>query len=92
MYFILTYFTVPDYTERRMPFRQAHLEHVAGFYDRGMVLMGGALSDPADKAIIIFRCSSADLVHDFARHDPYVKNGVVSSWEVRPWNVVIGQQ
>ena len=27
---------------------------------------------------------------DFARRDPYVANGLVTKWTVRPWAVVIG--
>src|SRR6266567_1598770 len=31
-------------------------------------------------------------VEAFARKDPYVVNGLVKKWEVRPWNVVIGNE
>src|SRR5262249_45052126 len=27
-----------------------------------------------------------------ARNDPYVVNGLVKKWEVRPWRVVVGQE
>ena len=30
------------------------------------------------------------FVEDFARHDPYVVNGLVTQWEARPWAIVIG--
>jgi len=30
------------------------------------------------------------LPESFARHDPYVINGLVKRWEVRPWTAVIG--
>jgi uncharacterized protein YciI len=33
---------------------------------------------------------SAAPVEEFARADPYVTSGLVSSWRVRPWNVVVG--
>lgn len=26
----------------------------------------------------------------YARQDPYVVNGLVARWEIRPWTVVIG--
>jgi uncharacterized protein YciI len=26
----------------------------------------------------------------FAAADPYVRNGLVTSWRVRPWTVVVG--
>ena len=27
---------------------------------------------------------------NFAKHDPYVMNGLVKRWEVRAWSVVVG--
>ena len=30
------------------------------------------------------------LAEEFARQDPYVINGVVTTWSVRPWMVVVG--
>ena len=32
-----------------------------------------------------------DVVDDFAKADPYVKEGLVRTWKVRPWTVVVGQ-
>ena len=29
---------------------------------------------------------------NFARSDPYVRNGLVTRWEVRSWTVVIGNE
>jgi len=28
----------------------------------------------------------------FVGQDPYVRHGLVRSWKVRPWNVVIGNR
>jgi hypothetical protein len=52
--------------------------------------MGGALGDPADTAILIFKTDDRAAVEDFARNDPYVKAGLIVEWTVRPWTVVIG--
>ena len=60
------------------------------FVARGEVVMGGALGDPPDGAMLIFKGPSATAAEDFARRDPYVTNGLVTRWQVRPWNVVIG--
>jgi hypothetical protein len=30
------------------------------------------------------------VVEDFVRRDPYVTNGIVTRWRIRPWTVVIG--
>ncbi|HSI77621.1 MAG TPA: YciI-like protein [Lunatimonas sp.] len=90
MYYILTYHTVADYVNRRVPFRNEHLALAKSYCDRGIMIMGGALANPVDKAVVIFKSNSTEDVEEFIRQDPYVQNGLVDSWEIREWNVVVG--
>jgi uncharacterized protein len=90
MYYLLFYTTVENYVERRAPFRTAHLELAEAAHRSGALVMAGALADPADGAVLVFRGDSPSVAEDFARNDPYVKNGLITSWKVRPWTVVIG--
>ena len=30
------------------------------------------------------------MVEAFVEQDPYVRNGLVTSWHIREWNVVVG--
>lgn len=87
-YFILTYITVTDYIERRAPFREIHLSLATEFEQMGVLIMAGALN-PADKAILVFHCDDESFVEDFVSRDPYVKNGLITSWEIRKWDVVV---
>jgi uncharacterized protein YciI len=89
-YFMLIYKTVDNYVERRAPFRSGHLSYAEASRARGELFMGGALSDPADTAILVFRAESRAVVEEFARNDPYVRAGLIVEWSVRPWTVVIG--
>jgi uncharacterized protein YciI len=89
-YFALSYDVVPNFIERRTPFREAHLRLVRDAHDRGLLVLAGALGDPPDGALLVFRGDSASAVEDFARADPYVREGLVTAWHVRPWAVVIG--
>jgi hypothetical protein len=89
-YYILFYKTVDDYVERRKPHRQEHLELAKNAFKNGTLIMGGALSDPADSAILIFKGESELVAEEFAKNDPYVKNGLIVEWSVRLWNVVVG--
>jgi len=91
MHYILFYTTADDYMERRGEFRQLHLDMANKAVENGEIVMGGALADPPDRAIIVFKGDSPEIVENFAKNDPYVINGIVTSWEVRPWNVVIGE-
>jgi len=90
--FALTYDVVPDFKDRRMPFREAHLQRVREAHDRGLLLLAGALGDPPDAALLVFRSDSAAAAEEFARADPYVREGLVVSWRARPWTVVVGAE
>ena len=88
-YFALFYQLVDDYLARRPAFRAEHLRGAEAAVQRGELILAGALSDPTDRALLVFR-AAREAVEDFATHDPYVTNGLVTHWEIRPWTVVIG--
>ncbi|MBN1446418.1 MAG: YciI family protein [Bacteroidetes bacterium] len=90
MYHILIYHTASDYLERRAAFRDDHLTYARAAYERGELLLAGAFADPPDMALLVFKDTDPAVIEEFARGDVYVRNGVVTSWEVRPWTVVIG--
>lgn len=83
---------VPDFIAKRAPFREEHLGLAREMYDRGELVLAGALTDPPDSALLIFKTLDPKPVEDFVRNDPYVKNGLVKSWEIRPWTVVVGNR
>ena len=89
-YFALIYEVVDDFVARRATFRDEHLRLARNAHDRGELLLAGALSDPVG-ALLVFRCANKSAAEDFARRDPYVTNGLVKKWAVRPWTVVVGQ-
>lgn len=91
MHYLLFYDTVPDYTERRAPLRGAHLAHARAAVGRGELLLGGALADPVNGAVLLFRGETPTVAEAFARSDPYVLAGLVTSWRVRPWTTVVGE-
>ena len=90
MHFILFYKTVEGYIEKRAPFRAEHLKLAQAARDNGSLVMAGALADPADGAVLVFKGDSPAVAEEFARNDPYVKNGLITEWHVRAWTVVIG--
>lgn len=91
-YFALFYHVVDDFVSRRTPFRDEHLRLAREAHRRGDLLLAGALNDPADRALLVFRAQDSAVVEQFARSDPYVTGGLVTRWEVRPWMVVIGNE
>ncbi len=91
MYYLLFYDVVADYAERRAAFRAAHLERAQRVVERGELILGGALANPVDGAVLLFRASSPAVAEAFALADPYVTNGLVTRWRVREWRTVAGK-
>jgi uncharacterized protein YciI len=88
-YYALFYDVVDDFVIRREPHRDEHLRLAEEAKKRGELFLAGALRDPVDRALLVFRAATSSVAEDFARNDPYVTNGLVTGWEVRPWDVVI---
>jgi hypothetical protein len=91
-YYALLYELVDDMVTRRVPFREEHLRLAREACDRGELLLAGALSEPVDRALLVFHVDDKSKVESFARRDPYVVNGLARKWEVRPWNIVVGDE
>ena len=89
MHLLLEYTLADDYLERRAALREDHLALAREAHDRGELLLAGALPDPYDRALLVWT-APREVVERFVAADPYVTNGLVTSWIVRPWNVVIG--
>jgi hypothetical protein len=87
-WYVLQYEVVDDYLERRPAFREEHLALANTARDRGELVMAGAF-DPPEGALLVFRTDDSSIPERFANEDPYVRNGLVTSWRVRRWAVVI---
>ena len=90
MHYLLMYDVIDNYVAARVPFRKLHLQHAIAAHQRGELILGGALANPADGAVILFQGDSPKTAVDFANADPYVLNGLVTRWRVREWTTVIG--
>lgn len=90
LYFLLFYEGVEDYAQVRVPWRPAHLQLARESHARGELVQAGALVQPTDGSVLLFRGDSAEVAERFARDDPFVREGVVKRWYVREWTTVIG--
>jgi uncharacterized protein len=88
-HYLLSYTLAPDYMERRGALRDPHLQLGWDASAAGELLLGGALEEPVDQALLVF--TSAAAAEAFARADPYVIEGLVTEWSVRPWRTVLGE-
>jgi uncharacterized protein YciI len=91
MHYLLFYEAGEDYVARRAEFRSAHLELAWAASARGELILGGALADPVDGSVLLFKGDSPAVAENFARVDPYVTSGIVKRWHVRQWNTVAGE-
>lgn len=93
IYSVLLYeYAAKDQTEltaKRTPLRPAHLKHAEAAASRGLLALGGAWGDAPMGGMLIFRTSDQSAIRAFAEADPYVTSGLVKSFSVRPWTVVI---
>jgi uncharacterized protein YciI len=90
-HFLLLYDVADDYLSRRSGFRRAHLQKAWEAHARGELVLGGALTDPPDGAVLLFKGDSPAAAEAFAATDPYVLNGLVKRWRVREWTTVVGE-
>jgi uncharacterized protein YciI len=90
-HYLLMYDLTDDYLARRGEFRGVHLKLAWEAAKRGELVLGGALGEPVDAAVLLFKGESAKIAEDFAKVDPYVMNGLIKSWRVRPWTTVVGE-
>jgi uncharacterized protein YciI len=90
MHYLLFYELSDDYLARRGEFRGAHLNMAWKASERGELVLGGALANPLDGAVVLFKGDSPEVAEKFARADPYVANGIVKRWYVREWTTVAG--
>ncbi|HEX7136411.1 MAG TPA: YciI-like protein [Vicinamibacterales bacterium] len=88
-YFALFYDLVDNFVERRQPYRAEHLALLDEAQRAERLILAGPLKPP-DTALLVFRAETAAEVEAVVARDPYVANGLVKSWHVREWTVVIG--
>jgi uncharacterized protein YciI len=90
VHYLLFYDVVPDYVERRTTLRAEHLALAGAAHARGELVLAGALADPVDGAVLVFRGDSPAAAEAFAAADPYVRHGLVTQWRIRHWTTVVG--
>jgi len=91
MHYLLFYEVGEDYVSRRATFRKEHLEKAWRANERGELVLAGALANPVDGAVLLFKGDSAEVAERFAKVDPYVTSGAVRRWYVREWTTVVGE-
>lgn len=90
MHYLLSYELADDYLARRGAYRDEHLRLAWAAQARGELVLGGALAEPVDTAVLLFSGETDRAAQAFVAADPYVRAGLVRAWLIRPWTTVVG--
>jgi uncharacterized protein YciI len=86
---VLFYASAPDVRAKAPAHFPAHKARLDAFHARGDLLLVGTFGDPQEQgSMAVF--ASRDAAEAFVADDPFVREGVVASWELREWNEIYG--
>lgn len=89
-HFVLLMDFSDEYEAKRPQYRNEHLTKAWAAVERGELILAGALTEPLDTGLILFKGEGPEVVEKFAAEDPYINNGLVRSWRIREWATVVG--
>ena len=89
-YLLLTLDYVEDILEKRDPYRAEHIAGAKAQEEAGKCVLAGALQNPTDKGVFVFKDCDEAYVKAFVEGDAYYKAGLVPSYTIRPWMIVVG--
>ena len=72
-YLLLTLEYVDDMVEKRGPYREEHLAGARKGFDEGKIVMAGALMDPVDAGVFVFKNCEREEVEAFVEADAYTR-------------------
>jgi len=88
MLFVIIGHDGPRGAELRPTVRPAHLENLRPLVEQGRVIVGGPFTDGSGSLMVVEMESEAAAI-EFARTDPYTKEGVFERVEVKPFRKVV---
>jgi uncharacterized protein len=88
MLFVIIGYDGSDGARLRPRVRPAHLENLKPLVEQGRVVIGGPFTDSSGSLMVIDFDSEA-AAQEFARNDPYTKQGVFARVEVKPFRQVV---
>jgi uncharacterized protein len=89
MKFVLFYELAPDGISKIKANIEEHKARLQEFHSRGVLLMAGAFANPSEGALGIF--TTREAAEEFIKGDPFILNGVVSTWRLQEWNEVLAE-
>lgn len=88
MLFVIIGHDGPRGAALRPTVRPAHLENLRPLVEQGRVLVGGPFTDGSGSLIVV-EMENETAAMEFARNNPYTKEGVFERVEVKPFRKVV---
>ena len=86
--YVVLYESSEDVLEKAPVHYPEHSRYADRFQAGGTLELIGPFADPQTQgSMAVF--NSREAAEEFVAGDPFVLNGVVASWTVRPWNEVL---
>jgi uncharacterized protein len=86
MKYVLTYGPATDLNKARALFAE-HAAKWDKYRNDGRLLMIGPFANPEEGALAVF--TTGEAARAFVDEDPFVSQGVVSSWKISEWREAI---
>lgn len=67
--------------------RPAHREYLTRLIQQGKLVISGPFCDDSG-GLLVYEAETVEQVEKLIAEDPFAKQGVFISWEIRPWNVI----
>jgi uncharacterized protein len=71
--------------------RPAHRQYLTGLRDQNKLVISGPFADDSG-GLLVYEAESPEQVDTLVREDPFAKQGVFLSWEIRAWSVIFRNQ
>ena len=85
-FFVTSYDSLDDAIVKAPDAVAAHRARSQELHVRGTLLMSGAfLNNPQEKLRTMAVLTTREAAEEYARGDPFVLNGMVSTWYIREW-------
>ena len=73
-----------DVLEKRVPYRQEHLNGLVSQKEQGILVTLGPTKD-VTKVFGIYDAENEEIVKQLIESDPYWKNGIWTEYEIKEW-------
>lgn len=84
MLFVVIGYDGPNGQKGRKLYRAEHLKRLEVLEEEGRLILAGPFTDKSG-SLIVMEAGSKEEVEAFMEEDPYVREGVFSHYEIRPF-------